>query len=193
MGSSPCFRLFLSASGSIGKTLTATRWKGVQYWRPYAKPGASRSPDQAIVRRMFGQAHEAWRRDFKSSQVRDDWDRAASYSGAKMSGYDMFIASAYHATVNDPSAVFATTYYQSGDHLVFAPASIKAGVDPMESQPIDIWMGYNPHKQDRWDTRQFHAGILWTPAFPGPGTYYIRMTSDGVPVSGLIRFIYKGP
>ena len=105
----------------------------------------------------------------------------------------MFIASAYHATVNDPSAVFATTYYQSGDHLVFAPASIKAGVDPMESQPIDIWMGYNPHKQDRWDTRQFHAGILWTPAFPGPGTYYIRMTSDGVPVSGLIRFIYKGP
>ena len=142
---------------------------------------------------MFGQAHEAWKRDFTSKQVRDDWDRAASYSGVKMSGYDMFIASAYHATVNDPDVVFANTYYQDGDHLSFQPAVIYRGAMPDPSQKIDIWMGYNPHKQNLWDTRQFHAGLLWSPPFPGPGTYYIRMTSDGVPVSGLIRFVYKGP
>ena len=193
MGSSPCFRLFLSASGSIGKTMTATSWKGCQYWRPYAKPGASRSPKQDIVRRMFGQAHDAWKRDFISSQVRDDWKRAASYAGTPMSGYDMFVASAYHAAVNDPAVVFASTYYLSGDHLVFKPAVIRGGIMPDPSQNIDIWIGYNPWKQDLESTRQFHAGVLWSPPFPGPGTYYIRMTSQGVPVSGLIRFVYKGP
>ena len=193
MGSSPGFRIFLSASGSIGKTMTATSWKGCQYWRPYAKPGASRSPKQDIVRRMFGQAHDAWKRDFKSSQVRDDWKRAASYAGTPMSGYDMFVASAYHAAVNDPAVVFASTYYLSGDHLVFKPAVIRGGIMPDPSQDIDIWIGYNPWKQDLESTRQFHAGVLWSPPFPGPGTYYIRMTSQGVPVSGLIRFVYKGP
>ena len=193
MGSSPGFRIFLSASGSIGKTMTATSWKGCQYWRPYAKPGASRSPKQDIVRRMFGQAHDAWKRDFKSSQVRDDWKRAASYAGTPMSGYDMFVASAYHAAVNDPAVIFASTYYLSGDHLVFTPAVIRGGIMPDPSQNIDIWIGYNPWKQDLKSTRQFHAGVLWSPPFPGPGTYYIRMTSQGVPVSGLIRFVYKGP
>jgi len=141
---------------------------------------------------MFGQAHEAWVRDFKWSQVRNDWKRAASYADKKMTGYNMFIASAYHAAVNDPNVVFASTYHQSGDHLVFTPASIKAGEEPLESQNIDFWIGYNPWKQDFKETRAFHAGVMWSPPFPGPGTYYIRMTSDGIPVSGLIRVVYTG-
>jgi len=193
MGSSPGFRIFLSASGSIGHTMTATRWKGCPYWRPYAYPHTGKSAAQAAVRKLFTQGNEAWKRDFKSKEVRDDWNRAASYSGVKMSGYDMFVASAYHAAVNDPAVVFANTYYQDGNHLEFQPATINGLPVPDTSQKIDIWMGYNPHKQDHWDTRQFQAGILWTPPFPGPGTYYIRLTSDGVPVSGLIRFVYKGP
>ena len=193
MGSSPGFRIFFSASGSIGKTMTATRWKGCQYWRPYSQPGSGKTAAQAAVRKLFAQGNQAWKRDFISAQVREDWNRAASYSGVKMSGYDMFVASAYHAAVNDPAVVFVNTYHQDGDHLSFKPAVIRGFDMPDPSQKIDIWMGYNPHKQEIWDTRQFNAGLLWSPPFPGPGTYYIRMTSQGVPVSGLIRFIYKGP
>ena len=192
MGSSPCFRLFLSASGSIGKTMTATSWKGCQYWRPYAYPNTGKSVAQAAVRKLFAQGNEAWKRDFKSKQVRDDWNLAASYAKTKMSGYDMFVASAYHAAVLNPYIVFAADYYLSGDHLVFSPAVIHGGTMPDPSQSIDIWMGYNPYKQDYKMTRQFHAGLLCSPTFPGPGTYYIRMFSEGVPVSGLIRFKYTG-
>ncbi len=40
---------------------------------------------------------------------------------------------------------------------------------PDPSQNIDVWMGYNPYKQDYKDTRQFHANLLWSPrSLAGP-------------------------
>ena len=191
MGSSPKFRLFFSASGSFAKTIIASRWRGCQYLKRYFTPSNPSSPAQVLVRQKIATAAEAWRQDFEKKIVRDDWDRLASYTASKMSGYNLFTKSAFSALVDDPAVVFTAGYRRENNYLSFTASCLRGFDMPMVSQDIDIWMGYNPWKQNHWDTRAFRVGILWTPPFPGPGTYYIRLTSDGIPISGLIRYVYK--
>lgn len=191
-GAAPGFRLCLSASGSIGKKMTATRWKSCQYWRPYARPGGGKTAAQEEVRGMFAKGITAWSRDFRAKKIREDWNRLASYGEEPMSGYNAFCAAAFHASMNDPESVFIKAYMIADKHLVFDGATISGHPMPTTSQEIDLWIGYNPWQQNYWTTRRFYSGLMWSPDFPGPGTYYIRMTSQGVPVSGLIRVIYKG-
>ena len=185
-------KLALSFSGTIGHVITASRWKGCAYFRPYSFPSRGKTAAQSKVREMFGAAISAWKSDFKDKTIREDWDRSATYANTPMSGYNMFLASAYHAAVTDPQTVFIKSYFLDGDHLVFAPGSVSDAPLPDVSQKIDIWIGYNPHTQTYRETRDFRYGEMWSPIFPGPGTYYIKLTSDGVPVSGLIRIVYPG-
>jgi len=191
-GAAPNFRIFLSASGSIGHTLTATRWNNCQYWRPYSYPSRGKTAAQAKVRELFAVGISAWRREFKSEKIREDWNRSAGYADTTMSGYDQFISSAYHASVNDPDSVFIKGYVLQDDHLSFTGTTLRIMTMPAVSQEIDFFIGYNPWQQTYVATRSFQNGVLWSPTFPGPGTYYIRMSSQGIPVSGLIRYVYRG-
>lgn len=185
-------RLYVNASGSIGHVMTATSWRGCPYWRSYSYHTRGKTAAQAIVKRMFADSSRAWKLNFKNQKVRDDWNRSASYEKEKMSGYDQFVASAYTAVVKFGNPVFVKNYMLSGNHLTFEPGMIDEKPIPTTSQNISFWIGYNPWKQSFVETRQFHSGLLSSPIFPGPGTYYIRMTSDGIPVSGLIRIKYTG-
>jgi len=193
MTNNPTPNLFLSASGSIGHTVTAIPWKGCTTWRPYSYPARGKTAAQAKVRALFKMGSDAWRAVFNSQQIRDDWNRLAGYANVPMTGYNIFVASAYHARVNDPNAVFLSAYVLHGNHLECQGKTISMASVPSPSQGIDIWIGTNPEKQDYWDTRDFRLGELWTPPFEKPGTYFIRMSSEGIPVSGLIKVTYYGP
>jgi len=192
MASNPKPAIFLSPSGTIGHTITAQSWRGCTYWRPYSYPSRGKTVAQEKVRKLFKAGADAWRSTFNKKQIRDDWNRLAGYANIPMTGYNLFVASAYHATVNEPNAVFVKTYLLNGNHLEFTGATISQASVPSPSQDVDFWIGTDPAEQKYWDTRNFILGEIWTPPFSGPGTYYIRMSSQGIPVSGLIKIVYHG-
>lgn len=192
MGITPATILALSASGSIGKTVTATRWRSCRYVRQYSKPSSSVTPAQQEVRDLFSIGLRAWQTEFNLAQCRIDWDRLASYQAENMSGYNLYKQAAFFASKTNVDTVFIKSYYLDGDHISFQGAALSGIPMPAVSQGIDLWMGYNPWSQDFWGHREFHDGLLWSPTFPGPGTYYIRLTSNCKPIGGLIRIQYQG-
>lgn len=192
MSSPPTTRLYLTASGAISKVMTATKWRGCPYWIPYTKPGGSVSAAQQAARTAFAAAAAAWRRDFKFTQIRTAWDLLASYGTEPRSGYNAFIAAAYQAAADDRDTVFVTGWNISGDHLSFTGATISGNETPKESQEIAFWISTSPHTQPYRETRKFHYDLLWSPVFERPGTYYVRMTSNGIPICGLIKINYTG-
>ena len=193
MTNNPTPNIFLSASGSIGHTITALSWKGCTYWRPYSYPAKGKTVAQAKVRTLFKMGADAWRSTFNSPQLREDWNRLAGYANVPMTGYNIFVASAYHARVKLPDVAFVSAYLLNGDHIEFRGKTINLKPIPSPSQGVDIWIGTDPADQEYWDTREFILGELWTPPFEKPGTYFIRLSSEGVPVSGLIKVVYHGP
>lgn len=52
--------LSLSASGSIGKTVTYDKWKGRKFARAYAVPTGPRTGAQALTREIFGWLTQVW-------------------------------------------------------------------------------------------------------------------------------------
>jgi hypothetical protein len=53
--------LSLTASGTLGKTLTASRWKGVVYMRTRVIPKLSTEATSVAVRAVIKDASEAWK------------------------------------------------------------------------------------------------------------------------------------
>ncbi len=52
--------LSLSASGSIGKTVTYDKWKGRKFARAYAVPTGPQTPAQALTRKIFQWLSQVW-------------------------------------------------------------------------------------------------------------------------------------
>ena len=191
MGASPGFRIFLSASGQIGKTMTATRWKGCQYWIPYAKPGAQKSAKQAEVREKFKIADRAWKDSFKTAKIRDDWKRLAGQTDTPMSGYNLFMQSAFKASAINPNVEFVTTGTPSFDRILFRNVPVGPGGGPPITQKINIWMGYNQRQFTYFGSSNPSPYGFLSPTLPGKGIYYFRMSSGGIPCSGLIRIVFN--
>lgn len=52
--------LSISASGTVGKILTAGTWKGIQYMREWFRPANPRTPAQVTQRGFFATAVAMW-------------------------------------------------------------------------------------------------------------------------------------
>ena len=191
MGSSPGFRLFLSASGSLGDVMTATRWKGCQYWIPKTGPGKQTSSAQAEVRKRFATADRAWGQSFRTEYIRNTWDLAAGDGYKPQSGYNAYMSSAYHALVADPGVMMVSSVEVVGDRLQLNVSQVDPSATRSSHQDVVICMGYSPGNMKPWAQGNLYYDWIQTPVLPGLGTYYIRMTYDGIPVSGLIRFQNK--
>jgi hypothetical protein len=81
-------------SGTIGKKLTASSWKGIQYIRAYAKPRNPRTERQESHRAMFKAAVETWHG--LTDRQREFYNRIAR----DMTGCNLFV-SRYIKAVRD--------------------------------------------------------------------------------------------
>lgn len=85
----------LDASGSVAKTMTFSKWKGINYVRQCVIPTYSNTTLQASVRDLMKQATQAWRSNATVGGVIINpaykLAFAAAASGFAYSGFNLFI------------------------------------------------------------------------------------------------------
>lgn len=85
----------LDASGTFGKTLTAAKWKGIQYMRQRVIPQNPQTTDQTAIRDLITDASVAWRTGATVGGIVIDaayklaYDNAAA--GFAYSGFNLFM------------------------------------------------------------------------------------------------------
>jgi hypothetical protein len=85
----------LDASGTFGKTLTAAKWKGIQYMRQRVIPQNPKTTDQTAIRDLITDASVAWKAGSTvggvaiNSAYKLAFDTAAA--GFPYSGFNLFI------------------------------------------------------------------------------------------------------
>jgi len=68
--------LSLGASGSIAKTLVASKWRGVPYFRQHVIPANPNSTDQQLTRNIFSTLNTMWK--IAPASVQAPWDLYAT-------------------------------------------------------------------------------------------------------------------
>jgi hypothetical protein len=87
--------LSLTASGTLGKTLTASKWKGIAYMRNRVIPKNPNSFKQQAIRMLISDATIAWKTGATVGTVvinatyKAAFDSAAA--GTAMSGFNLFV------------------------------------------------------------------------------------------------------
>lgn len=87
--------LSLDARGTVGKTLTASAWKGVQYMRQRVIPQNPKTADQTAIRDLITDASVAWKTNATvggvqiNSTYKSNFANAAA--GFPYSGFNLFI------------------------------------------------------------------------------------------------------
>lgn len=79
--------LSVSASGTVGQIVTASRWKGIQYMREWFKPQNPRTEQQIIVRNRMIKAVASYHQE--SAETKAAWDEAAY--GQPISGFNLYV------------------------------------------------------------------------------------------------------
>jgi hypothetical protein len=87
--------LSLGASGSVGKTLTYSTWKGVSYVRQLVKPTYRNSTEQMAVRDIVSDASIAWKTEATVGAIEIDSAYKLAYTvatqGQALSGFNLFM------------------------------------------------------------------------------------------------------
>lgn len=79
--------LAMGASGTIGKTLTFSKWRGIAYGRQRVVPANPQSTNQTIIRATFALLREMWK--LSPSKLVEAWDAFAS--GRPFTGMNKFV------------------------------------------------------------------------------------------------------
>jgi len=81
--------LSLDASGTIGKALTFSKWKGINYVRQHTVPTNPKSAAQTTQRTAFSTAVAAWQALLENVQT--EWNDRAKELGYNMSGFNFYV------------------------------------------------------------------------------------------------------
>jgi hypothetical protein len=78
----------LDASGSLGKSLVFSKWKGINYARRYLIPMNPNTSNQERIRSYFSQAVNSWHAE--GAEVKERWNLAVR--GRPMTGFNYYVA-----------------------------------------------------------------------------------------------------
>jgi len=85
----------LTASGSVGKTITFSIWKGIAYVRQLVIPTYTNTFKQSAVRTLMTDATEAWRANSVITPTTIDATYKAAFdaaaAGTAMSGFNLYV------------------------------------------------------------------------------------------------------
>ena len=74
------------ASGSLGTSLTYSRWRGISYARQWFKPQNPRTEAQVTQRTRLTDAVNAWHQE--SDDVKQQWNEAAPFP---LTGFNYYV------------------------------------------------------------------------------------------------------
>ena len=106
----------IDASGTFADTLTASKWKGINYIRQRVIPTSRNTTLQAAIRSLITDSSQAWKLGSTVGSVHLDTTYKTAYntaaSGQAMSGFDLYIkdcvgkngGSAYSGTFVAPAS-----------------------------------------------------------------------------------------
>lgn len=85
----------LDASGTVGGTITFSRWKGINYVRQRVIPTYSNTFAQAAIRALIKAATEAWKANSTITPTTIDATYKAEFAtaaaGMAMSGFNLYV------------------------------------------------------------------------------------------------------
>ena len=86
--------LSLDASGTVAKTLTASKWKGINYMRQRVIPANPQSTEQTNIRSLISDASKAWQQETSpiDTAYKAAYDLAAA--GQAYSGFNLYMRDA---------------------------------------------------------------------------------------------------
>lgn len=108
--------LSTAATGSVGKSLTASRWRSIKVIRKYAVPTGTPSAAQILQWSYLGSAVDFWKAAIMSTACEEAWGRYTSKIGKRLTAMNAFAGAMknfYHAETEvicatDFSATFPT-------------------------------------------------------------------------------------
>jgi len=90
--------LSLTASGTLGKTITASKWKGVVYMRTRVIPKLSMVATSVAVRLLIKDATQAWKAEATVGSVVINASYKAAFNlaaeGQALSGFNLYVRNA---------------------------------------------------------------------------------------------------
>ena len=108
----------MSASGTVGKAITFSSWKGIPYVREYFIPSNPQSTNQTNLRGAWALVVAYWHTT--NQGTKDTWNAFAAGTGK--SGFNVFVERAIKAYIADHGVTIAV-------------ASVTVAGDP----PVDVW------------------------------------------------------
>jgi len=179
--------LSLSASGSIGKTVTAAPWRGVKTLREYSKPANPRTTLQVATRGTFADAVSAWRTYFTNATTRSGWSTAVSVARKRSSGYNFALSAMTKITSSDPDASFCSAIAAGAAlNATFTLLNADDGAAGDETGDFVIFAGPKPTSLSRAGTASLIAGAVTSPTLGvADAVVYVQLHKDNVPRSGI--------
>lgn len=113
--------LSFGASGQIGKTLVAGKWRGIPYARQHVIPANPQTVAQQAVRTLFAQLREAWK--LAPTEIYDTWNSFAQ--GRPFLGVNKFVGE--NIRVLNGEIDF--------NNMIFSPGS-KGGLPPVSFSAV---------------------------------------------------------
>ena len=93
--------LSLSASGTIGDSMTFGKWKGVNTVRVKGTPTNPNTAAQLTQRTAFANAVASWKAQDQTTQT--DWNNRVRAMGLNMSGFNLYTQQYIKQGVVDPA------------------------------------------------------------------------------------------
>jgi len=92
----------MSASGTIAKTLTASKWKGVKIMKAYSKSARGPTPKQEAQQAALAAAAAFWALPDPNTQQKFAWMLHQETYRTKMTAYNLHIRAAMNLYKHDP-------------------------------------------------------------------------------------------
>lgn len=198
--------LSTAATGSVGKSLTATRWRSIKVVRKYAVPTGTPSAAQILQWSYLGNAVDFWKAAIMSTDCEEAWGRFTSKLGKRLTAMNAFAGAMknfYHAGTEVVCATdFSATFPNS--------STIKAtwdmcGVSTQSKVPISnrdfrsIWgrtarnVGLLSYPcsitLDGSNLDTIYSNFTYYPGFQSGDRWYVQLVEVGVdqslPLSGI--------
>jgi len=97
----------LGASGSIAKTITFGKWKGIPTARQRVDPSNPNTADQQTQRGFMSLAVAFWRGFLTGTDGKSSWNTEATASGKAQSGFNSYTSAATKIQAQDPNGSMA--------------------------------------------------------------------------------------
>lgn len=139
--------LSLGASGTIGKTLTFGKWKGINTARQRITPANPRSTGQTAQRSIMSNVVAFWRGFMTGLLAKAAWNRDATASGKPQSGFNAFTSAATKVAAQVVAGSFAIGCSdQSVDGIIIDMANLDDGTAGDEAGDFSLAVGASPNQ-----------------------------------------------